>query len=98
MIKISELQSKEVVNIGDGRRLGTVSDLDIDMDNGSVRSIIVPGSGRFFGLFSSGQDYVIPWTQIVKIGTDVILVELHTVTHYTGPSHSSGNGEASGGY
>lgn len=75
-MKASELQAKDVVNIRDGARLGTVGDLDIDLDQGVVRAIVVPGSARLFGLWRGGQEYVIPWDQIVKIGTDVILVEL----------------------
>lgn len=105
MIKVSELQAKDVVNIGDGRRLGMVADLDIDLDNGMVRAIVVPGSGRFFGLFGATPDYVIPWNQIVKIGTDVVLVELAPNASYidspAGGSYngsSSRNGGNSGGY
>ncbi|WP_018132777.1 YlmC/YmxH family sporulation protein [Effusibacillus pohliae] len=106
MVKVSELQSKDVVNIGDGKRLGMIGDLDIDVENGMVRAIVVPGSGRFFGIFGSSQDYVIPWSQIVKIGADVVLVELNS---FAGPYASPSQGgrrpgnpndydEQSGGY
>lgn len=77
MIKISELQTKDVVNIQDGKRLGQVTDLDLNLKKGRVEAIVIPGSGRFFGLFGGGgNDYVIPWRNIVKIGKDVILVRL----------------------
>lgn len=76
MVKISDFQTKEVVNILDGRRLGQISDLEIDLRLGRVDSIIVPGPGRFLGIFGSGNDYVIPWRNIVKIGKDVVLVRL----------------------
>jgi YlmC/YmxH family sporulation protein len=76
MIKISEFQTKDVVNISDGRKLGTVCDLEIDLRQGRVDAIVCPGPGKFFGLFASGQDTIIPWRNIVKIGTDVILVRL----------------------
>lgn len=99
MIKVSELQSKDVVNIGDGKRLGMIGDLDIDLDNGAIRAIIIPGSGRFFGIFGSTQDYVIPWTQIVKIGADVVLVELNSSSTYIPPQSMSPNsGGSSEGY
>lgn len=77
-MKVSELQTKDVVNISDGKKLGSIGDLELDLDNGMVRSIVVPGPGRFFGLFGGGNDFVIPWSQIVKIGSDVVLVELQT--------------------
>lgn len=76
MVRISEFQTKEVVNIMDGKRLGQISDLEIDLRNGRVDSIIVPGPSRFLGFFQSGNDYVIPWRNIVKIGKDVVLVRL----------------------
>jgi YlmC/YmxH family sporulation protein len=76
MVRISEFQTKEVVNIMDGKRLGQISDLEIDLRNGRVDSIIVPGPSRVLGFFQSGNDYVIPWRNIVKIGKDVVLVRL----------------------
>lgn len=76
MLKISELQTKDVVNILDGKNLGTICDLDIDLQHGRVNAIVCPGAGKFFGLLSNGQDIVIPWRNIVKIGSDVILVRL----------------------
>lgn len=76
MLKISEFQTKDVINMIDGKKLGTVSDLEIDLQQGRVDAIVCPGPGKFFGLFSSGQDIVIPWRNIVKIGADVILVRI----------------------
>lgn len=76
MVKISDFQTKEVVNILDGKRLGQISDLEIDLRHGRVEAIIVPGPGKFMGFFSAGNDTVIPWRNIVKIGKDVVLVRL----------------------
>lgn len=76
MVKISDFQTKEVVNILDGKRLGQISDLEIDLRHGRVEAIVVPGPGKFLGLFSAGNDFVIPWRNIVKIGKDVVLVRM----------------------
>ncbi|UNC92864.1 YlmC/YmxH family sporulation protein [Candidatus Contubernalis alkaliaceticus] len=76
MLKTSDLKTREVINIQDGRRLGMVSDLDIDLEHGKIRAIIIPGSGKLLGFFGGDRDYVIPWSKIVKIGIDTILVEL----------------------
>lgn len=76
LLKISELQTKDVININDGRNLGAVCDLEIDLRRGRVEAIVCPGQGKFFGLFSSGDEIVIPWNHIIKIGSDVILVRL----------------------
>lgn len=78
MIKISALQTKDVVNITDGKKLGQVNDLELDLDHGRVESIVVPASSNVFNFFGGDEEYVIPWHNIVKIGSDVILVRLHT--------------------
>lgn len=81
MIKISEFQSKDVINISNGKRLGRISDLELDLNQGRVKALVIPGSGRLFGFFSSGGgEMVIPWNQIVKIGVDVILVRVEDKT------------------
>lgn len=76
MIKISDFQTKDVVNVVDGRKLGQISDLELDLKSGRIDAIVVPGPGKFFGLMGGGQEYIIPWKQIVKIGLDVVLVKL----------------------
>lgn len=76
MIKISDLRQKEVINIIDGKRLGFISDLDIDLEKGVVKALIIPGQSRILSLFTRSGEHVIPWEKVNKIGTDVILVEM----------------------
>jgi len=76
MIKVSDIRRREVVNVHDGKRLGFISDMELDVSEGCINAIIVPGPGKFFGLIGGDRDYVIPWDRIVKIGSDVILVEV----------------------
>lgn len=78
MIKSSDLRQKEVININDGRRLGLVMDIQYDFTTGRLTHIIVPGGGRFLGLFKTEDDFIIPWSKIKKIGDDVILVDYPT--------------------
>ncbi|MET3940776.1 YlmC/YmxH family sporulation protein [Paenibacillus sp. PvP094] len=78
-MKISDFQTKDVINITDGKRLGQISDLELDLKQGRIEAIVVPGYSRFMGLFGGGTDLVIPWRNIVKIGSDVILVKLDEV-------------------
>jgi YlmC/YmxH family sporulation protein len=75
-MKISELQSKDVVNISDGRKLGQIHDVELDLRLGTIKAVIVPSESRFFSWISSGHEWIIPWNKIVKIGSDVILVRL----------------------
>ncbi|BAU27504.1 YlmC/YmxH family sporulation protein [Aneurinibacillus soli] len=88
MIKISEFQEKDVVNVVDGKNLGQVTDLEINLQIGRVEAIVVPGkgNGKFFGFFGGGEDITIPWRNIVKIGRDVILVRMDDVVSAAKPS------------
>lgn len=75
-MKISDFQTKDVINIVDGKKLGQISDLELDLRLGRINSIVVPNYNKFLGLFGGGTDLVIPWRNIVKIGADVVLVKM----------------------
>jgi len=72
---IAEMRSKEVINIMTGFRLGFVSDVELDLADGRLIAVIVPGPAKFLGLFGREDDYVIPWEKISRIGDDIILVD-----------------------
>lgn len=72
----SELCEKEVINICDGRRIGHIDDLEIDLCDGKICAIVVPGPSRCFGLLRGEGECIIPYCKIVKFGEDVILVDL----------------------
>lgn len=74
MLKLSDLRERDVVNVADGRRIGAVGDVEIDVQTGRITAVVVPGAARFLGLFGTDGDYHIPWSDIVTIGEDVILV------------------------
>ena len=75
-IKYSDLRCKEVICLSDGRRLGFVSDVQIEIPEGTIKSILVPGPCRFFGFFGRKDDFLIPWCAIRRIGPDIILVDV----------------------
>ncbi len=85
MVKVSDLRLRDVINVVDGKRLGTIKDIEIDVEAGRVRALILPGNSRFFSFLARGDEVVVPWEKIAKIGVDVILVEVPTVTQ---PKHS----------
>ncbi|QFK70903.1 YlmC/YmxH family sporulation protein [Pradoshia sp. D12] len=74
MIKISELQVKDIVNTFDGKRLGNVEDIEINLSTGKIESITVANS-KMLSFLNKEEDTVIPWYKIKMIGEDVILVE-----------------------
>ncbi|OPY57693.1 MAG: PRC-barrel domain protein [Pelotomaculum sp. PtaU1.Bin035] len=81
MIKISDLRMREIINIVDGRRLGMIKDIDINLEEGKIDAIILPGmnGGRFFSFLGKEEEIIVPWHKIKKIGMDVILVEVNNV-------------------
>ncbi len=74
-MRLSELKCKEVICVSNGQRLGFVSDGEVELPEGRLCALIVPGPCRFFGLFGRHEDYVIPWGCIKRIGPDIILVD-----------------------
>lgn len=76
-MRFSELRQKEVINICTCKSLGCPDDLDIDLKNGEVCDIIVPGPGRVCSLFGRDSEFVIPWKCIKQIGEDIILVDVN---------------------
>lgn len=75
MQKTADFRQKEVINIKTGQRMGFISDVDVDMDKGTLNSVIIPGTGKVLGMFGRGEDVVIPWECIRTIGDEVILVD-----------------------
>ena len=75
-VKFTELQCKEVICVNDGRRLGFITDIQLEVPEGNILAIVVPGPCRFFGLFGRNDDFVIPWCCIRRIGPDIVLVDM----------------------
>ena len=71
-----ELRDREIVNVTDGKKLGRMSDIAFDA-KGKIIGIIVPGEKKFLKNITGNDNIFIPWCCILKIGDDVILVDLH---------------------
>lgn len=80
MLKVTELRMKDIINIIDGKRLGIIKDIELDLLEGKIKSLIIPSNSRFMGIFSKSDDLAISWGQIKKVGIDVILVEVPSFT------------------
>ncbi len=72
--RVTELKSKEVININDGTKLGYVSDVEIDISNGKVVSIVVPILSKNSPVFAKKEEFIIPFEDIKKSGNDLLLV------------------------
>ena len=85
---LSDLAGKEIINLHNGAKLGLVGDADLDISlNGAVEAIILTsrvGFSGFSGFLGSGsrgererETLVIPWHTIKKVGSEVIIIDLH---------------------
>ena len=72
-MRLSDLQDKDIVNISDGKKIGSIIDVNIDAEGG-MKNLVVEESK--FTLFSSKNEMEVMWKQIEKIGEDVILVKI----------------------
>ena len=72
-LSFSSLRTKEVVNTKDGRRLGRVCDVALCYPENRWIGIVVPG-GKGWG--RKKNELFIDLKQIIKIGEDVILVNI----------------------
>ena len=75
-MRLCELREKEVINTCNCKRLGCVADVNLNLFNGCLESIIIPGPGKICGFLGSDSEYIIPFECIKKIGEDIILVEI----------------------
>ena len=46
-----------------------------DLETGKIRSLVVPGRLRLFGLLGREEDRLFPWEAVRRFGEDIILVE-----------------------
>ena len=76
MSYFSELRYKEIIDIHTGYRLGYACDLELDEREGCIASLVAPGRPRLFSLLGREEDYILPWKNIVRVGSDIILVEI----------------------
>ena len=69
------MKNKEVINVKDGRRIGCVNDVEVDMSCAKLVAIVVHGKLKCFGMFGREDDIVIRWENIEVLGEDTILVK-----------------------
>ncbi len=82
-MRLNDLVGKEMVNIFDGMRMGTVGDSDmlVDSATGRIVSIILPNRGNVLNFWADRQKLVIPWEAVKKVGREVIVVDPVSYTH-----------------
>lgn len=74
-MRLSDLQHKDVVNITDGSKIGNIIDIKID-SKGNMEGLIIEKSKFLISMFTNKSEIEVKWSQIEKIGEDVILVNI----------------------
>lgn len=74
---LSELQNKEIIDITSGKKIGLIIDVRVSQ-SGQIESLILEERklGRRFKYDNKGE-LTLPWTKIMKIGDDIILVDMN---------------------
>lgn len=78
-MRISEMTGKEVINLGDGARLGTIGECELTFDSqtGVISGLILPKPKAIFQFLNDRQLTTIPWQAIRRIGDEVVIVDLN---------------------
>ena len=75
-MRLSDLQSKDIVNTIDGKNIGNIIDVKINEETGAIVSLVVEPNKKMIPFMNRGVDTEIYWKNIERIGEDVILVRL----------------------
>ena len=75
-MKLSELQRKDIVNIKDGKKIGRITDVEFDTENGYVIKFVIEQAHFVRNLFNNTEELTIKFAQIKKMGEDVILIDI----------------------
>ncbi len=85
--KISDLQERQIVNIADGKCLGNIKDIELNVREGVIQALVLPGISGFRGILQNQGELLIPWQKVVRIGVDVVLINMPELTDDNLRSH-----------
>ena len=71
-MRLSDLQTKEIIDITTGRRIGIIIDVVVDT-SGRIKNLIL--QEKRIKKFSLKEELEVTWNEIVKIGDDIILID-----------------------
>ncbi len=72
LFSINNMRNMEVIDAETGTKLGFIKDFKINCDSCNVISVLIPVNKSNW--LSKQEMIEIPWSDIIKVGVDVILV------------------------
>ena len=76
MINYWDLADKDVVNIKNGEIMGRFDDVEIDVKIGKITAFYIEEASKFMGVLGKTKPKRIKWEEILKMGMDVIIVNV----------------------
>jgi YlmC/YmxH family sporulation protein len=78
-MRLSDFSGKEVINLGDGARLGVIDDCELTFDSksGKIENLVLPNRHSLFSFFTDKKGAVITWRAVKRIGDEVVIVDLN---------------------
>ncbi|MDR0384369.1 MAG: YlmC/YmxH family sporulation protein [Christensenellaceae bacterium] len=89
-LSFCELRTKQVINVIDGKALGRIVDIVFGNETSKCLGFVVPGD-KYFKIFCRKDDIFIPFKNVIRIGIDVVLVELNPDNCFKSPQLSLPN-------
>ena len=74
-MNLSDLQTKEIIDIATGRRIGVIIDVIVSRSGNIVKLLLEDRKPTRKLSSNNREDTYLLWNQIVKIGDDIILVD-----------------------
>ena len=76
-MRLSELHSREIINLYDGARVGLIGETEIlfDPETGEIQELLLPARG---GLWQRRRSLAIPWESVRRIGPEVMIVDVQS--------------------
>lgn len=83
-MRLSRFGGKEIINLSDGTKLGLLEDADllIDENTGKIEAFLINSGGKLSFRAAEKSNIRIPWENIRKIGSDIIVVEFNKNSRY----------------
>ena len=76
---LNAMRNMEVIDILTGTKIGFIKDFKINCDDNKIISLILPGEMKSW--FGKEDEKEVLWKDIIKIGTDVILVSTKDINN-----------------
>ncbi len=76
MINYSDLIEKDIISLQHGENIGQFDDAEIDVQKGKITALYIEEGGKILGVLGKNRVRTISWKDIVKIGVDVIIVNI----------------------